>query len=136
MDDDLKFNSNTTLDECRAILEANPDVDCVGFYGVLYDKDRGYMGSPHINGRMSNSGVFVDIVKGRFMFMRTKSLNGLDTSPDFTCDDIKVSSHLKSKAIIPLKNNGFTDLIQNDAVSLRPDHNEKRNSAGLKYFNK
>lgn len=136
MDDDLTFTSPNILLQCYSVLEAYPEVDAVGLFGVLLNSDLIYTESLHLHGNQNQEGVFVDIIKGRFVFLRTSKLATLDMTPDLTCDDIKVSSTLDKKVIIPMENYGFRELADNDAVSLRPDHAGKRNQAAKKYFSK
>jgi len=134
MDDDLIFTSDTVLEEFYNVLDQNPQVDAAGTFGVVLQKGKGYAGSIHIHGNQYQQPVKVDIIKGRFIFIRTESLKGLDSTPDYTCDDIKVTSHLPFKITLPVSNAGFRDLDDNDAVSLRPDHAQKRQVAVEKYF--
>lgn len=134
MDDDLTFARRNVLETCYDHLESNPEVDCVGNFGVQYNEDKGYWNSFHLKDVKED--VEVSIVKGRFMFIRTASLRGLDMEPDLTCDDIKVSSHLKKKILLKDLAGGFCDLIQDDewGVSSQQEHNDKREVAVKKYF--
>ena len=128
MDDDLTFGTPHELSKCLSYLFAHPNINCVGYTGVKYNGR--YFGSPHFSG--VSTPFDVDIVKGRFMFMRTKALKGLDLEPDLTCDDIKVSAHIKGKRVIPLK---FENLKEGpEAVFLQKGQKEKREIACKKYL--
>lgn len=128
MDDDLIFTTPTEIEKCVAWMDKHPELDCVGYTGVKYKGS--YFGSPHY---MKVSELTeVDIVKGRFMFIRTSSLKGLDMTPDLTCDDIKVSAHLKNKALLPLS---FANLAEgSEAVFLQKGQKEKREHAAKRYL--
>jgi len=128
MDDDLIFSSPTEIEKCVHFMDAHPELDAIGYTGVKLDK--GYFTSPHYMSVKTYTEV--DIIKGRFMFIRTSSLKGLDESPDLTCDDIKVSSHLKNKALIPLS---FANLKEGaEAVFLQKGQKQKREEAVKRYF--
>ncbi len=133
MDDDLIFTKGNIIESCYNYMESNPDVDCVGAFGVQYDDKKGYWDSLHL--KYPEKDTEVSIIKGRFMFVRTKSLQGLDMKPDLTCDDIKVSSHLNKKVLLKDLAEGFRGLRSGpEAVSSFKDHNSKREKAAKKYF--
>lgn len=131
MDDDLTFGHNDLIKNCVEYMDANPDIDCIGHTGVIYDGSKGYFGSKHITGIDAE----VDIVKGRFMFFRTESLQGLDMTPDKTCDDIKVSGHFNNKRILNILAD-FKYLKEGkEAVFKQPGQAEKRETSANKYIN-
>lgn len=134
MDDDLIFTRNNVLQDCYNYMEANNNIDCIGLEGVKLIKSKGYFGSNHQFAK-SNHTIPVSIIKGRFMFLKKESLNGLDMTPDLTCDDIKVSSHLKVKILPPILWNSFKDLPQgNESLSGKQFQHIKRDYATKKYF--
>lgn len=129
MDDDLIFGNRDILTTCSNYLEAHPYVDIVGHTGVIYKGS--YLLGQHFH--HATTATKVDIVKGRFMFLRTSALEGLDMTPDLTCDDIKISAHVKGhKHIIPLQ---LMDLHEGDEALFRqPGQQQLRELAGKKYF--
>lgn len=134
MDDDLNFTRNDVLQDCFNYMEINSNIDCIGLEGVRLIKSKGYFDSNHQIAK-SNHIIPISIVKGRFMFLKKDSLIGLDMTPDLTCDDIKVSSHLKTKILPPILWNSFQDLPQgNEALSGKQFQSIKRDYATKKYF--
>lgn len=132
MDDDLTFTDTNTLENCYKFLEENLDVDCVGYAGVMYDKNKDYWSSKHYH-RPSIENLEIPIIKGRFMFIRTESLVGLDKTPDLTCDDIKVCGHLSKKIL--LNSIRMANLKEGDeAVFKQKGQHNKRIVAAKKYL--
>jgi hypothetical protein len=71
------------------------------------------------------------------MFIRTNKLENLDMTPDFTCDDIKVSSHLKNKVILTKLKGKFTNLKEGDeSLHSQAEQRQKRVDAMENYFGK
>jgi len=134
MDDDLTFAKRNIIETCYNYMESHPEVDCVGAFGVQYDPSKGYWDSLHVKNLQED--MEVPIVKGRFMFIRTESLQGLDMEPDLTCDDIKVSSHLSKKVLLKDVAGGFVNLILTDEVGVysQPEHRDNREEAVKRYF--
>lgn len=134
MDDDICFSKKDVLEQCYKFMEENESIDCIGPEGVLLLKGKGYFEGPH---QLAKGGINipVSVIKGRFMFVRSKSLDGMDMKPDLTCDDIKVSSHLKNKVLPEILFNSFCDLPQGDE-SLSGKHYQalQRDYAVKKYF--
>lgn len=134
MDDDLNFTRDNVLDDCFKYMEANSNIDCIGLEGVKLMKSKGYFEGNHQFAK-SNHTIQVSIIKGRFMFVRTESLKGLDMTPDLTCDDIKVSSHIKNKILPSILWNSFIDLPQGkESLSGKQFQTIKRDYATKKYF--
>lgn len=134
MDDDLNFIRNEVLKDCYNYMELNNDIDCIGLEGVKLIKSKGYFGSNHQFAK-SNHTIPVSIIKGRFMFLKTESLKELDMTPDLTCDDIKVSSHLKLKILPSILWNSFQNLPQGaESLSGKQFQSIKREYAAKKYF--
>ena len=133
MDDDLEFSRNNVIEDCYKFMENNLFVDGIGCEGVQLIKNTGYVDSNHVFPTKSN--IKVSIIKGRFMFIRTSSLIGLNLEPDLTCDDIKVSSHLKIKIIPSFLYNSFFDLPQGaESLSIKHYQHIKREYSTKKYF--
>jgi len=135
MDDDLIFETNDVLQICKTYMDENPNVDAVGYAGVINDSDN-YWTCTHLNEPLDIDRR-VDVIKGRFMFIRTNKLENLDMTPDFTCDDIKVSSHLKNKVILSKLKEKFTNLKEGDeSLHSQADQRQKRVDAMENYFGK
>jgi len=131
MDDDLIFGHSDIIKNAVEYMEDNADIDCIGHTGVIYDRAKGYFGSRHVTGVDED----VDIVKGRFMFFRTSSLEGIDTKPDLTCDDIKISGHFKKKRILSILAD-FDYLKEGkEALFKQSGQKVKREKSANKYIN-
>jgi GT2 family glycosyltransferase len=134
MDDDICFSIDNVLENCYDFMENNLNIDCIGYEGVDLIKGKSYFDNNHY-GSQRNKNIKVDIVKGRFMFIRKSSIVNLNLNPDLTCDDIKVSSHLKNKLIPNFLYNGFYELPQgSESLSRRHYQPDQRNYAAKKYF--
>lgn len=134
MDDDLIFTRNQVLEDCFHFMEANKNVDCIGLEGVKLMKGKSYFECEHQHAKINHT-IPVSIIKGRFMFIRSKSLIGLDMEPDLTCDDIKVSSHLKLKYLPSILWESFSDLPQGaESLSGKKFQSIQRDYATKRYF--
>ena len=134
MDDDLIFSRNDVLKDCLNYMELNTNVDCIGIEGVKLMKSKSYFECEHQQAKPNHT-INVSIVKGRFMFIRTSSLSGLDMNPETTCDDIKVSSHLQKKILPSVLWDSFNELPQgSEALSGKQFQQIKRDYATKKYF--
>ena len=134
MDDDLIFSHDNVLKNCYDYMENNKNIDAIGYEGVIKMINRNYVESKHISPNIYND-IKVDIIKGRFFFLKKESLNFVNKNPDLTCDDIKVSSHLTNKYIPSILYNSFEDLEQGtESLSYKSYQKEKREYAFKKYF--
>lgn len=134
MDDDLIFSRDNVLEDCFNYMESNTEIDCIGLEGVKLIKFKSYFNSNHQFAK-SNHTTDVSIIKGRFMFVKVSSLQGLDMTPDLTCDDIKVCSHLNKKILPSILWNSFYDLPQGtESLSGKQFQKIKREYATKKYF--
>lgn len=134
IDDDIIFTDHRVLEICKTFMDKNPNVDAVGYAGVINDQKSQYWYCTHIQDPQ-NRNISVDIIKGRFMFIRRSSLEGLDMTPDFTCDDIKISSHLKKKIVLSELSNKFSNMKEGEeALHVKFTQREKREIAMQKYF--
>lgn len=133
MDDDIIFSKSTVIESCYNYMESNNKVDAIGAYGVKYSKQFTYFGSEHTY--CKHKDVQVPILKGRFMFVRFDSIRELNKDAEPTCDDIKISSILKTKILPACLLDSFIDLPQaNEAISAKHYQNTKREYAVRKYF--
>ena len=133
MDDDISFSRDNVLEDCYNYMENNLDIDGIGCEGVELNRNSEYFNSNHVFS--STKDISVSIIKGRFMFIRKSSLNNLDLISDLTCDDIKVSSHLKNKIVPSFLSNSFYDLKQGtESLSGKQYQYNKRLLAAKKYF--
>ena len=134
MDDDIVFKNKDVLKKCYNYMENNANVDAIGAYGVKYLKQLGYFGSEHTY--CKHKDVPVPILKGRFMFVRFDSIFNLNKETELTCDDIKVSSILKTKILPGCLVDSFEDLPQGtESLSIKSYQNIKRDYAAKRYFN-
>lgn len=134
MDDDLIFTDYNVIDDCVKYMDSNKDIDCIGIEGVKLNRLTGYWGSEHFICKL-NKDTDLPIVKGRFMFIRNKSLIRELMTPDHTCDDIMISSILNRKVLPGILYNRFKDLpTGNESLSLKSYQQAKRNYAAKTYF--
>ena len=134
MDDDLTFTRPTVIEECEAYMDEHEGVQCIGAFGVLLAKGRRYWESRHAKAKHETT-IAVQVVKGRFMFIRRDALDGLGMEPDLTCDDIKVSAHLWDKRLPGFLHRAFKDLVEGqEALHADPVQRMRRNEAAAKYF--
>lgn len=134
MDDDLIFQKDNVIENCFNFLETNLNCDVIGREGVLYKSSKGYVGSDHFFPNQRKNTI-VDIIKGRFMFIRSSSLNISNLKPDVTCDDIVVSSCLKSKIIPTFLYGSFRDLEEGtESLSKKTYQPIRREIVSKTYF--
>lgn len=134
LDDDLKPIDDQIYEKCVNFLEQNKNIDAVGREGVIYKKEKGYVGSHHLFPDL-NKNISVDIIKGRFMFIRSSSLKDNEYKPDPTCDDIVVSSHLTNKTIPNFLSKSFEDLVEgNESLSRKSFQTPRREIVSKIYF--
>jgi hypothetical protein len=98
LDDDLKLADERVLEDAIAACAEDCPDGIVGFFGWQTREGRGYRGGRHVNG--SARDVRVDLIKGRFMLLRTDLLErvplrlpaGLAGQVDpFRADDVYLS---------------------------------------------
>jgi glycosyltransferase involved in cell wall biosynthesis len=136
MDDDLIMDDHNVLKECLEYVENN-DVS-IGRHGVILNDERSYWDSPHVS--PSNSDINVDILKGRFIFLKKRHLHNLGMFPEISfqdCrieDDIIISSILKRKIIPSFLKDGFSEMPANDSLYHQSSHAEARTETTKKYF--
>jgi hypothetical protein len=134
LDDDLKPIDDQIYEKCVNFLELNKNIDAVGREGVIYKKEKGYVGSHHLFPDL-NKNISVDIIKGRFMFIRSESLKNKEYKSDSTCDDIVVSSHLTNKTIPNFLSKSFEDLVEgNESLSRKSFQTLRREIVSKIYF--
>jgi hypothetical protein len=128
LDDDVKLSNSEVIFTCLKEIER---ADIIGFTGVKLTS--GYFSSKHFD--RPSGDEFVDIVKGRFMFMRKSLLNKVPLEYDGETEDIKVSSYAETKLIPSLLRNSFTDLKEGEeALFKQQGQKQKREMACDKYF--
>jgi hypothetical protein len=134
IDDDLRPIDNQIYEKCVNFLEQNKNIDSIGWEGVIYKKEKGYIGSHHVFPDL-NKNISVDIIKGRFMFLRSESLKNKEYKSDPTCDDIVVSSYLTSKMIPSFLCGSFEYLNEgNESLSRKSFQTLRREIVSKIYF--
>jgi GT2 family glycosyltransferase len=134
MDDDLIFNQKDVIENCLNYMESYLECDCIGREGVKYYSQKGYVGSDHFFPN-NNTDTYVDIIKGRFMFIRSKSIHISEVTPDPTCDDIVISSVLNNKIIPKFLYGSFKDLVEgNESLSKKFYQTTRREIVSKTYF--
>ncbi len=140
LDDDLILTRPTVIQECIAFFEKQelPDDTILGIYGVLLDGQKNYKKSSHVRRPVLNNRV--DIVKGRFMFMKRKFAQSIPIGYEMldnrmNYDDIYVSSFSKHKYIPAFLNKAWRDLPEgNVALYKQTFHMCNRQKAVDRYF--
>ncbi len=132
LDDDVKLADNNIINDCISFCENKQDDIIIGFTGVILT-DIDYFKCKHI--KAQNIDTVVDIIKGRFMFMKRMLLNGVTMEKDNSCEDIKISSYSSQKIIPSILKNRFIDLKEGaEALFKQHGQKEKRIDAVNKYF--
>ena len=133
LDDDLTITNPRHISNCISYIKSKPIDTILGFTGVILQRDKTYWQSPHINAT-PNKDTRVDIVKGRFMFMRSSLLNSVKLENEGQ-EDIKVSSYSKNKFIPGIFHGCFHELPEGDeSLWKQPAHNNNRIVAAMRYF--
>lgn len=142
MDDDLCFADDHVLEDSLAALHAEPGHAIVGMTGVILKTQSTYRDCIHLDWlpRFPEGDNIVDIVKGRFMLLRTSTIMALDYHAiDPVHDDIAVSALVDgdNKHLVPGVLRGrFTELPQ-EGVGLggSGDWLTAREQVRRRYFN-
>lgn len=153
LDDDLTFADNDTLNTMRkkhmeyegemindkkngpTAKRAAKNI-IVGFLGL----NIGHKSHPYTTGKdfkpaNVKNDTFVDIVKGRCMFMNSSLLNKVTMEYEDTVEDIKISSYSDINIITPDLKGKFGNLKEGgESLHKQSDHMPKRNKAAKKYF--
>ncbi len=95
MDDDLILDDTRLLEDMVAFLSHRTEQTIAGFVGVKLVPSNDYHHSVHLKAG-ADADQPVDIVKGRFMMMRSSALRRIHLHPSpsrdvLICDDIRVS---------------------------------------------
>lgn len=131
-DDDLIPESNDVIERALANLVDLPNDGIVGTHGVK-GISRGYWDAKHIHNPNQNHQA--DIIKGRFMMLRTDHLKDVSLEPSYTTDDIKLSSTSKNKLIIGNLGDDIQDMEERDVALWKKEwQKERRTKASSKYF--
>jgi len=130
MDDDIIMKDDNVLGDC---LEYVNRVDVgIGYTGVILNDDKNYWKSKHVLRPDRDNDLSVDIIKGRFMFLKKSLIGNVEMIPKIIHednrieDDILISSKLKNKIIPKLLHNRFKDLKSNDALYSQKNHKRSR----------
>lgn len=135
LDDDIMFSQEDVIEKCIYFFEKNRfSIDTIiGKFGVILNSEKNYFGSNHI--QAANEQKYVDVVKGRFMFMRTEFIKNIYLNLSVREDDIYISSFSKNKIIPDFLKTGFKKLEQGE-VSLwkQKEHKISRQKAVDEYL--
>jgi hypothetical protein len=143
MDDDLIFSDATVLEDAITFMRSLAPETIVGMCGLLLDPAKPYRDGEHRTSLPGEDQV-VDIVKGRFMLLRTDQLKKLRLAPDPSRDmlmgeDIHVSGALaegrRGMHILPSLFAGrWKELPAPHGLVDMPDHWEYREKARQAVF--
>lgn len=138
LDDDLIPTENNLIAKCIDYMEENQSVDMIGYSGVCLNEDKQYWKSQHINTPEKNRCKDVDIIKGRFMFVRKSFLKKVTfpSSPLIRGDDIYISSFTKNKVVPNFLFDNFRELdtCNSGLCNDKKVHKRKRQEIVNKYF--
>ncbi len=112
LDDDLMLVDKNALKKCVEYMKDRIAKDKIlGYKGVILNKRKSYENSKHVSCPDANVGLKVDIVKGRFMFMRRNFACSIPAPRVMLReDDIYVSSWSKNKELPGFLGRSFKDL--------------------------
>lgn len=143
IDDDITFLDDRFLEDMLKILERKPPSTILGLFGVQLNAEREYQHCTHLHSHPTEAQK-ADIIKGRFMMMRTEDLRAVQLRPSpsydaLMADDIFVSGALshgkKSTHFIPA---GFHERVRelphHDALQDKEDHWKNREIARRRAF--
>ncbi len=143
MDDDLCFTDTAVLEDVIRIAREKKEFPIIGLFGVCFQSDKEYQHCKHIN-QPTQTNIVADMIKGRFMLIRTNMLQRIFLCPSpprdaLVADDIFVSGTLangKAGAHLTLGGFGkrFIELPSHHALQKEPDHFEQRERARRRYF--
>jgi len=135
LDDDLLITKPDHISNCIKYIETKPGDTILGYTGVILQQNKSYWQSPHISSPNVRQDIQVDIVKGRFMFMRASILSKVILENEPTCEDIKISSYSKHKFIPAVFHDSLCNLPEGEvALHRQAEHGDKRVIAAKKYF--
>jgi hypothetical protein len=144
MDDDVQLGDENILADGIELLKHLPDKSILGIEGVNLIEHVSYFQSDHIRCRDEGRDDLIrcDIVKGKFMLMRTSSLDAclrLNEMKNTSEDDIAISSMLAGRQ----RQQHFCSKHLGERIVLvdaphalwrRPDHFDRRTRACEMYF--
>lgn len=135
LDDDLMFADEHVIADCDDYMRQYDGVKLIGFTGVSFRGNSiSYANGEHMNAWQACD-LKVNIVKGRFMFMRRSSMYRINLENEPTCEDIKVSEALGGGYLPAFLENRLINLSEGDeALFAQPWQRERRQQAVEKYF--
>jgi hypothetical protein len=137
LDDDLMFADENVIRDCIEFLTKEDDlIPMIGYTGVTFQGNAlSYFGGKHLE-CMQHHNIPVNIVKGRFMFLRRAALHRINLENEPTCEDIKVSAAMGWCSVLPaVLYNRLINLTEGDeALFAQPWQRERRQLAVEKYF--
>jgi hypothetical protein len=136
LDDDLKLARKTFIKDCIDMCGQLPNDAIIGVTGVVLDKRKDYWGSKHIMQSNGKHDVSVDIVKGRFMFMRKLFLDKITLKyGSDRGEDIYISSFSENKVIPAMSYGAWENLPEGkEALFAQPEHYSLRQQAVNDYY--
>lgn len=133
IDDDIRFNDNRVISDCiNSFEKSNIEDLIIGHTGVILNKEKSYFNSEHFSNVAKS--VYVDIVKGRFMFMKQSLMNSVTMDVSFTCEDIKISSHSNNKVLPAFLHNRFIDLEEGEEALFRTEGQKELRQLAVNQF--
>jgi hypothetical protein len=142
LDDDLMFSDKDAINRCIDIIEGMNPNTIIGYTGVSLNKEKNYRNSFHINSPISVGNSYVDIVKGRFMFMNKDFCTSISINKRYAeliprADDIYISSKSTTKIISSVLYNSIKELPEGDVgLWMQQAHYPIRQQATDIFFSK
>ena len=141
LDDDLML-SRDVLPDCVRLVNNLPYDAIIGYTGVGLNPQHKYKNSTHLNSPDTSMDYHVDIVKGRFMFMKKIFiLNIPSPKPELrhllsVADDIYISSKSSFKVVPSFMANSMIELPEKGVgLWTHPNHYATRQQAVDEFFN-
>ena len=135
LDDDLMFADELVIKDCVDFMRSDEFTTLIGYTGVIFQNEiNNYFGGKHKDA-CDNYNTIVDIVKGRFMFLRTSAMHRISIENEPTCEDIKVSASIGQGILPAIITGRLINLSEGDeALFAQPWQRERRQQAVDKYF--
>jgi len=140
LDDDLMITDLSAIDKCIERINHLPSDAIVGYTGVILSAEKQYKSSYHVDRPLPNQDMVVDIIKGRFMFMRKEFCESIKTDKNQRRqlnrgDDIYVSSKSQTKIVLSSLHQSMRELPEgNVGLWMQGNHYPIRQQATDIFF--
>ena len=140
LDDDLILADKFVIEDCVRRMESLLSDTIIGYTGVSLNKTKDYWRSIHYRYPNKDIDINVDIIKGRFMFMKRNFVSSINFTQFNKAanyrieDDIIISSKSNNKILPSYLYYRLIDLPDPYALMNSYEHKKSRQDATNKYF--